>query len=142
MLRVGTVVLNVSDTRRAAEFWAKALGYAVRGGAVDDDESAVLVATEGQGLAVTLDEDDRMHLDLHVDSEEDLQTELERLVDAMHPVGDGKAHDFGRPVGHGCGAHARCRGRRPPRPRPGASIRPRQSALRPGGRGCLLAVAC
>lgn len=80
MLRVGTVVLNVSGTRRAAEFWAKALGYAVRGGAVDDGESAVLVATEGQGLAVTLDEDDRMHLDLHVDSEEELQTELERLV--------------------------------------------------------------
>lgn len=96
MLRVGTVVLNVSGTRRAAEFWAKALGYAVRGGAVDDDESAVLVATEGQGLAVTLDEDDRMHLDLHVDSEEELQTELERLVglgakrvDWCYPAGAG-----------------------------------------------------
>ena len=70
MLRVGSVVLNVSDMSRAAEFWSRALGYGVRGGVVREDESAVLVIA-GEGPSVTLDEDDRMHLDLYVDSEEE-----------------------------------------------------------------------
>ena len=79
MLRVGSVVLNVSDMSRAAEFWSRALGYGVRGGVVREDESAVLVIA-GEG-PVTLDEDDRMHLDLYVDSEEDLAEQVARLVD-------------------------------------------------------------
>jgi catechol 2,3-dioxygenase-like lactoylglutathione lyase family enzyme len=29
MVRIGSVVLNVSDTRRAARFWSQALGYVV-----------------------------------------------------------------------------------------------------------------
>ena len=81
MLKIGTVVVNVSDSRRAAEFWSKALGYAVRGGSIPENESVVLLASANDGPGMTLDEDDRMHLDLHVDSGEELVAQVERLID-------------------------------------------------------------
>jgi predicted enzyme related to lactoylglutathione lyase len=80
MLRVGSININVSDMNRAAEFWSMALGYGIRGGSVNDDESAVLVPAEANCPAVTLDSDDGMHLDLYVESEEELVAEVDRLV--------------------------------------------------------------
>jgi hypothetical protein len=37
MLRIGTVVLNVRDARRASHFWSQALGYAYRDGGYNQD---------------------------------------------------------------------------------------------------------
>ncbi|MGA2528458.1 MAG: VOC family protein [Acidimicrobiales bacterium] len=80
MLRIGTIVINVSERPRAAAFWSGALGYAPRGDWSAKDESAVLVAPRSEAPGITLDEDDHMHLDLHVDSLEELTAEVERLV--------------------------------------------------------------
>jgi catechol 2,3-dioxygenase-like lactoylglutathione lyase family enzyme len=80
MLKIGAVVVKVADRRRAARFWSEALGYDVRGGRIVEDESVVLVAGAGGGPTVTLDEDDGMHLDLHVAGHEELEAEVGRLV--------------------------------------------------------------
>jgi len=73
---VGSVVLNVSDIGRAAEFWSKALGYVPR-----TDNPAFLAPRSGEGPHLHLDEDDRTHLDLWVDRQDsDLPTEVERLI--------------------------------------------------------------
>ncbi len=79
MLSIGSIVINVSEMGRAAEFWSRALGIRARGGAVRPDEPAVLVG-DGPGPSVTLDADDRMHLDLHVDSDEELAEQVARLI--------------------------------------------------------------
>jgi hypothetical protein len=80
VLRIGSSVINVSGTTRAAEFWNAALGYTVQGGTVPEDGSAVLRSSLVGGPAITLDGDDRMHLDLHVDSKDELAAEVGRLV--------------------------------------------------------------
>jgi catechol 2,3-dioxygenase-like lactoylglutathione lyase family enzyme len=80
VLRIGSIIINVSDVSSAAEFWRTALGYRIRGGSVDEDESTVLVPADANCPTVTLDGNDRMHLDLHVDSEEELVSEVDRLV--------------------------------------------------------------
>ncbi len=73
---VGSIVLNVSEIGRAAEFWTKALGYVPQ-----PDGPAFLVSESGDGPRLHLDEDDRTHLDLWWDRQDsDLQTEVERLV--------------------------------------------------------------
>jgi len=70
------LVLNVSDTGRAAEFWTQALGY-VR----QQDEPDFLVPPNGDGLQLHLDQQDRTHLDLWVDrASSDLEAEVDRLV--------------------------------------------------------------
>jgi hypothetical protein len=70
------LVLNVSDTGRAARFWSEALGY-VR----QPDAPAFLVPPNGDGLRLHLDDEDRTHLDLWVDSEgSDWEAEVDRLV--------------------------------------------------------------
>src|SRR6266704_3558740 len=75
MLRIGSIVMNVTDTRRAAEFWRRALGYVPA-----PDNPAFLVSAHGAGPRLHLDEDDRAHLDLWVASEEEQRAEVERLV--------------------------------------------------------------
>jgi catechol 2,3-dioxygenase-like lactoylglutathione lyase family enzyme len=75
MVRIGTVVINVTDARRAAEFWGKALGYSPR-----SEGSLTLVPKNGDGPGVNLDETDRMHLDLHVADTAEQQAEVERLI--------------------------------------------------------------
>ncbi|MEJ7707078.1 MAG: VOC family protein [Nocardioidaceae bacterium] len=73
---IGSVVLNVSDVSRAAEFWRRALGYVPQPGNPD-----FLAPESGEGLRLHLDETDRTHLDLWVDGQDsDQQTEVERLV--------------------------------------------------------------
>ncbi|TDE92534.1 VOC family protein [Occultella glacieicola] len=74
MVRIGAIVLNVSDRRRAAAFWSQALGY----------ESAAnpdfLVPTDPHAPRLHLDEDDRTHLDLWAADEDEQRTEVERLI--------------------------------------------------------------
>lgn len=72
----GSVVLHVSNTGRAAEFWNKALGYVSQ-----PDNPAFLAPEDGEGPRLHLDETDRTHLDLWVNRESsDQQTEVERLI--------------------------------------------------------------
>ncbi|WP_038951766.1 VOC family protein [Aeromicrobium massiliense] len=75
MLRLGAVVLNVSDGGRAAAFWTQALGHAPIA-----ENPAFLVPTRPQEARLHLDESDRTHLDLWVDSAAEQRAEVERLV--------------------------------------------------------------
>jgi catechol 2,3-dioxygenase-like lactoylglutathione lyase family enzyme len=75
MVRIGTVVINVTDARRAAVFWGKALGYTPR-----SEGSLTLVPEEGDGPGVNLDETDRTHLDLYVADAAEQRAEVERLI--------------------------------------------------------------
>jgi catechol 2,3-dioxygenase-like lactoylglutathione lyase family enzyme len=75
MVRLGAVVLNVSNIQRASEFWRQALGYLPREG-----DAAVLGPSSGDGPLLWLDEDDRTHLDLWAVDEAEQQAEVERLV--------------------------------------------------------------
>jgi predicted enzyme related to lactoylglutathione lyase len=80
MLRLGTIVLNVKDARRASQFWSQALGYACRDGDYSPDTTPVLLPQPASAVAVALEEDDRTHLDLHTDSALEQQAEVDRLV--------------------------------------------------------------
>jgi hypothetical protein len=82
MLRIGSTVLGASDVRRAAEFWARALGYVPRDGI--DDRFTVLAPPNGVGQNISLmlsetpvQEKPRVHLDLYSDTPDD---EIERLL--------------------------------------------------------------
>jgi catechol 2,3-dioxygenase-like lactoylglutathione lyase family enzyme len=80
MLRIGAIVLNVQDARRAAEFWRQALGYSYRGDAYDPEVTPVLLPASAPSAALALDEEDGTHLDLHTDSAAEQQAEIERLI--------------------------------------------------------------
>jgi catechol 2,3-dioxygenase-like lactoylglutathione lyase family enzyme len=75
MVRIGSVVMNVSDVRRSAEFWREALGYVPR-----PSNPAFLAPESGEGPRLHLDADDKMHLDLWVADEEEQRAEVERLI--------------------------------------------------------------
>jgi catechol 2,3-dioxygenase-like lactoylglutathione lyase family enzyme len=74
MVRLGSIVLNVSNLDRAAAFWSQALGHPPH-----PRHRAFLVPPEG-GTRLHLDEDDRTHLDLWTDNRQEQQAEVERLV--------------------------------------------------------------
>ncbi|MER5746292.1 VOC family protein [Streptomyces sp. NPDC002225] len=85
MLRVGSVVLGVSDVLRAVAFWTEALGYVPREEVTDD--WVVLVPADGPGVQVALglsespaQEHPRVHLDLYAADAADQAAEVERLV--------------------------------------------------------------
>lgn len=78
MVRIGSVVINTADVGRAAEFWAKALGYVPREGA--DDGWAMLAAKGTTAPNLTFDRSDRTHLDLYLAGGETQQAEVERLI--------------------------------------------------------------
>jgi catechol 2,3-dioxygenase-like lactoylglutathione lyase family enzyme len=85
MLRIGSVVLGVSDVPRAAAFWTAALGYVPR--EEMEEDWVVLVPAEGTGPQVALDlsgtpvqEHPRVHLDLYAGDAADQAAEVERLV--------------------------------------------------------------
>lgn len=80
MLRIGTIVLNVKDARRAAQFWHQALRYAYQDGGYREDATPVLLPQSATAAAIALDESDRTHLDLHTDSEQEQQAEVARLI--------------------------------------------------------------
>ena len=75
MVRIGAVVLNVSDMPRAAEFWKAALGYAP-----SPHNPDFLVPRDADRVRLHLDTTDRTHLDLWTDSEEEQLAEVERLI--------------------------------------------------------------
>ena len=75
MLRIGSVVMNVSDIGRASQFWKQALGYVA-----SPDNPAFLGPESGDGPRLHLDDEDRMHMDLWAANEEDQLAEVERLV--------------------------------------------------------------
>jgi len=71
----GALVLNVSDIDRAGAFWSQALGYAPQ-----PDDPAFLAPSDGEGIRLHLDQNDRTHLDLWLDrTGSDLETEVARL---------------------------------------------------------------
>ena len=74
MVRIGAIVLNVSNTHRAAEFWGQALGYQA---AKNPD---FLVPTDRGAPRLHLDRDDGTHLDLWAADEAEQRAEVERLV--------------------------------------------------------------
>jgi len=80
MLRLGTIILNVKDARRASQFWSEALGYAYRDGGYRENSTPVLLPPQPATVAVALDEADGTHLDLHTDSAQEQQAEVERLI--------------------------------------------------------------
>jgi catechol 2,3-dioxygenase-like lactoylglutathione lyase family enzyme len=75
MVRLGAVVMKVSDIRRSSEFWRNALGYVPRG-----EHPGILGPQSGERPLLLLDEEDRTHLDLSVADEAELRAEVERLV--------------------------------------------------------------
>ena len=75
MLRIGSIVLKVAANPRAARFWTEALTYVPTPANPD-----FLVPAGGEGPRLHLDETDRTHLDLWVDSEAEQRAEVERLV--------------------------------------------------------------
>jgi catechol 2,3-dioxygenase-like lactoylglutathione lyase family enzyme len=86
MLNFGVVVLNVSDRRRAEEFWSAALGYQVRKGRFGG-WGHTLVSPDGTGPVIALQTSDtppedhpRIHFDLHVASAAEQEVEAARLV--------------------------------------------------------------
>lgn len=83
---IGSVVMHVSDSKKAAEFWCEALGYVPR-----SSNAEFLVPPErhdpstsrfdhGSGMHLHLDRGDKMHLDLWVDRDSDLDSEVDRLI--------------------------------------------------------------
>jgi catechol 2,3-dioxygenase-like lactoylglutathione lyase family enzyme len=86
MLRIGVVVLGVTDVERAAEFWCQALGYERRQDGFGG-WSMVLVPATDSGATLALQRSEtatqhhpRVHLDLHVADVEEQVTEVERLI--------------------------------------------------------------
>jgi catechol 2,3-dioxygenase-like lactoylglutathione lyase family enzyme len=75
MLRVGSVVVNVSNIDRAGAFWTNALGYVSQ-----PHNPAFLVPKDGAGPRLHLDEDDRTHLDLWAADEAEQLAEVDRLI--------------------------------------------------------------
>ena len=76
MLRLGAVVMKVSDVDRAGAFWSEALGFERQ------PHNPAFSVPEGAapGTRLHLDEDNRMHLDLWADDEADQQAQVERLI--------------------------------------------------------------
>ncbi|MFI6454550.1 VOC family protein [Streptosporangium amethystogenes] len=86
MVRIGQVVLGVTDMRRAVGFWTRALDYAPREGESGDDWT-VIAPVGGDGVPLALDisgtpvrRHPRTHLDLFVPDAAGQASEVERLV--------------------------------------------------------------
>ncbi len=81
MLRVGSIVIRVSDLERQAEFWRETLHYVRR---IDRPDFVLLAPPEGTGPNISLDTmrsevqlPPRIHLDLYAD---DQAAEVARLT--------------------------------------------------------------
>jgi len=73
MVRIGAIVLKVSDVRRAATFWSERWLPASR-------EPGLPCAERGRRARLHLDETDRTHLDLWAADEHEQLAEVERLL--------------------------------------------------------------
>jgi catechol 2,3-dioxygenase-like lactoylglutathione lyase family enzyme len=86
VLRMGVVVLGVSDVQRAATFWTRALGYGIRADGFGG-WATVLTPPDGSGTVIALQRSEtvpqdhpRLHLDLHAADPVEQAAEAERLV--------------------------------------------------------------
>ena len=86
MLQIGTIVVGVTDVRRAVDFWTHALGYVARN-EVNDDFVILQPSDGANGCALALDrsesplqEHPRIHLDLYAGDAADQAAEVERLI--------------------------------------------------------------
>jgi Glyoxalase-like domain len=84
MIKIGSVVIRVSDLAAQKAFWMQALDYVDRRG--DDDDFALLKPRNGAGPNVSLDAHPseralppRIHLDLYADDQAAEVTRLEAL---------------------------------------------------------------
>lgn len=76
MLRLGAVVMKVSDVDRAGAFWSQAL-------ALDrhpQNPAFLLPRDAAPGTRLHLDDQDRMHLDLWADDKADQNAQVSRLI--------------------------------------------------------------
>lgn len=79
MVKIGSIVMNVSDVPAAARFWADALGYRPRDGQIGDDW-AMVKPPDGRGPNLAFDRADRTHLDLYAANAAEQEAEVERLI--------------------------------------------------------------
>ena len=82
MIRIGSIVIRVTDLERQTAFWSAALDYVAR--ASDSDDFVLLRPRDGVGPNVSLDQHHssapvppRIHLDLYA---EDQAAEVARLI--------------------------------------------------------------
>ena len=74
-------MLNVKDARRASEFWSQALGYTcVAAATIARTPRPCWSRPRRWRSRSALDEADVTHLDLHTDSAQERQAEVERLI--------------------------------------------------------------
>ena len=76
MLRLGAVVMKVSDVDRAGAFWSEALAFDRH----PQNPAFLVPGDAASGTRLHLDDEDRMHLDLWADDEADQEAQVERLV--------------------------------------------------------------
>lgn len=76
MLRLGAVVMKVSDVDRAGAFWSEALGFDRH----PENPAFLLPGGVTAGTRLHLDDEDRTHLDLWADDEADQKAQVERLI--------------------------------------------------------------
>jgi catechol 2,3-dioxygenase-like lactoylglutathione lyase family enzyme len=76
MVKLGAIVLKVSDRERSAAFWSAALGYERQ----PQNPDFLLPPPGAAATRLHVDEHDRTHLDLWADDEADQQAEVERLI--------------------------------------------------------------
>ncbi|QCW50870.1 VOC family protein [Nocardioides dongxiaopingii] len=76
MLRLGAVVLRVSDVDRAGAFWSEALGLERH----PDNADFLLPRGPVPATRLHLDRRDRTHLDLWADDAADREVQVARLV--------------------------------------------------------------
>lgn len=80
-LRIGSVVIDVTDFDRMLTFWQEALGYAPRGPRTPGDDFVVLKDPRGKGPSVSIDRMEplrgRIHIDLYTENPEG---EVKRLL--------------------------------------------------------------
>jgi hypothetical protein len=80
VLRIGVLVLGVTDVQRAAVFWSEALGYSM-------PADGLLTPSDGSGIEIVLQRSEtvpqdrpRLHLDLHVAGAAEQEAEVDRLI--------------------------------------------------------------
>jgi catechol 2,3-dioxygenase-like lactoylglutathione lyase family enzyme len=87
MLSIGVVALGVTDVERAREFWRAALGYDVRSDGFGGWSTVLVPPVGAAGTMLALQRSEtappdhpRIHLDLHVASAPEQESEAARLV--------------------------------------------------------------